>query len=217
MAGSGGSVTKAVFKAENGVTLTVQFNPTQFQFNKASEWKEHDRAGLDSDLEFQSNKPATISMELYFDSTHDGMGDVRSKWVNTLLAMTNPSVKPKDGEAADMDKKRPPKVTFLWGRFSMIGVLTKVDATYMMFSSDGLPVRAKVSVEMKEWVMNPYSAGGGGGQLSTTPVQLVTVGAGETVSAVAMRSGMSTKEFCEANNIDDPTADHTGAQYAAIG
>jgi hypothetical protein len=215
MAGSGGSgVTKAVFAPENGQALQVQFNPTQFQFNKAAEWKEHERAGLDSDLEFQSNKPATISMELYFDSTHDNMGDVRAAWVNSLLAMTNPTVTPQEGEAADMSKKRPPKVTFMWGRFSMIGVLTKVDATYLMFSSVGLPVRAKVSVEMKEWIIKPYEAGAGGSTLGTTPIQLVTVGAGETLSAVALRSGVSTKELCERNGIDNPTADHTGITVA---
>lgn len=214
MAGIGGSVTKAVFTPENGAAMEVQFNPTQFQFNKATEWKEHDRAGLDSDLEFQSNKPAAISMELYFDTTHDGMGDVRSKWVNSLLSMTNPTVQPSDGEAADMSKKRPPKVTFMWGRFSMVGVLTKVDATYLMFSSNGLPVRAKVAVEMKEWIIKPYSAGGGGGTLTSKPVQLVTVGPGETLSAIAMRAGISTKELCERNGIDNPTADHTGRSVA---
>jgi len=214
MAGIGGSVTKAVFQPENGGAFQVQFNPTQFQFNKAVEWSPHDDQGQESTLEFQKNSPASISMELYFDTTHESMGDVRQKWVNGLLNMTNPSVTPSDGQAGDITKKRPPKVTFIWGAFTMVGVLKKVDATYLMFSSSGLPVRAKVAVEMMEWKPEEYAAGSGGGTLSSKPVQLVTVGAGETVTAVALRMGMSTKEFCEKNNIDDPTADHTGATFA---
>ncbi len=215
MAGIGGSVTKAVFQPENAGAFKVQFNPTQFQFNKAVEWSPHDDQGQESTLEFQKNSPASITMELYFDTTHESMGDVRQQWVNGLLSMTNPSVSPCDGQAGSIEKKRPPKITFIWGAFTMVGVLKKVDATYLMFSSSGVPVRAKVAVEMMEWKPEKYAAGGGGGTLTSKPVQLVTVGAGETVTAVALRMGMSTKEFCSKNNIDNPTADHTGAVFAA--
>ena len=214
MAGVGGSVTKALFVPENGPSFKVQFNPTQFQFNKAVEWSPHDDQGQESTLEFQKNSPASISMELYFDTSHESMGDVRAQWVNGLLSMTNPSFSPKDGQGGDIKKKRPPRVTFIWGGFTMIGVLKKVDVTYLMFSSSGLPVRAKVSVGMMEWKPEEYKAGGGGSTLKSEPVQLVTVGSGETVTAVALRMGMSTKEFCEKNNIENPTADHTGATFA---
>jgi hypothetical protein len=214
MAGIGGSVTKAVFIPQNGGKFVVQFNPTQFQFNKAVEWSPHDDQGQESTLEFQKNSPASISMELYFDTSHESMGDVRAQWVNGLLSMTNPSCQPEAGEATALTKKRPPKVTFCWGGFTMIGVLKKIDVSYLMFSSSGLPVRAKVAIEMMEWKPEEYKAGGRGSTLTSEPVQLVTIGAGETVTAVALRMNMSTKEFCEKNNIDNPYADHTGSTYA---
>lgn len=213
MAAVGGSVKKAMFIPENGGAFKVQYNPTQFQFNKAVEWSPHDDQGQESTLEFQKNSPASITMELYFDTTHEGGSDVRAKWVNGLLAMTNPSVTPCDGQAGDIMKKRPPRVTFMWGNFTMVGVLKKVDATYLMFSSGGAPVRAKVAIEMMEWKPEEYASGSGGSGLGSAPVQLVTVAPGETVTAVALRMGMSTKEFCEANGIDNPTADHTGATF----
>ncbi len=214
MAGVGGSVTKALFVPENGPSFKVQFNPTQFQFNKAVEWTPHDDQGQESTLEFQKNSPASITMELYFDTTHQGYGDVRTLWVNTLLSMTNPSMSPEDGQASDMKKKRPPKVTFIWGQFRMSGVIKKVDATYLMFSSSGNPVRAKVSIEMMEWKPREYQAGGGSGSLNSAPVQLVKVEPGETVTAVALRMGTSTKAVCEQNNIDDPQADLSGQVLA---
>lgn len=214
MAGIGGSVTKAMFSPENGPAFEVQYNPTSFDFKKAVEWNAHDDQGQESTLEFQKNSPATITMELYFDTTHSGMGDVRQKWVNGLLHMTNPSVTPLDGQASDITKKRPPRVTFIWGAFRMVGVISNVSATFLMFSSQGLPVRAKVQVEMQEWKPEEYAAGSGGSSLTSKPVQLVTVGSGETLTAVALRMGTSTKELCERNNIDNPMGDHTGSTLA---
>jgi hypothetical protein len=214
MAGIGGSVTKAIFQPENAGPFEVQYNPTKFDFKKGVEWTPHDDQGQESTLEFQKNSPASITMELYFDTTHQGFTDVRAQWVNSLLAMTNPSVTPIDGQAADITKKRPPRVTFIWGAFRMVGVLKAVNATYLMFSSVGLPVRAQVSIEMMEWKPKEYSSGAGGGSLASEPVQLVTVGPGETLTAVALRMGSSTKQLCERNNIDKPLADHTGSTLA---
>ena len=50
--------------------------------------------------------------------------------------------------------------------------------------------------------------------LDSAPVQLVTVAPGETITAVAMRMGTSTKDVCEQNNISDATADHSGRTLA---
>ena len=87
---SGGSgVSKAVFfaEAEGGASksFTVQYNPKDFKFDKKVSWKEHDDQGQEGSLEFQKATPATMSMELIFDTTHD-KSDVRTVWVNRLSA-----------------------------------------------------------------------------------------------------------------------------------
>ena len=58
--------------------------------DKKVSWKEHDDQGQEGSLEFQKATPATMSMELIFDTTHD-KSDVRTVWVNRLLSLTNPS------------------------------------------------------------------------------------------------------------------------------
>ena len=208
MAGmSGGNVTKAVFiNREGGGPCQVQYNPTAFQYDKAVTWQEHEAQGTDkpSPIEFQKNSPATLSMDLLFDTTNEG-GDVREKWVNGILFLTNPMVKPSKGEAGKLDKKRPPRVTFMWSSFKFTGVIASANVTYLMFGSSGTPVRAKVSVQMNEWVpVEWYAPAGGGSSIGSGKVQLVTLRPGETVSALAIRMCTSTSRVCADNNIDDP-------------
>ncbi len=198
-------VTKARFESENGTSFETQYNPKDFKFDKKVTWQEHKDQGQESALEFQKNTPASMSMELTFDTTHN-KGDVRTTWVNKLLALTNPSVKPSKGEAKSLDKKRPPKVTFSWGSFQMIGVIEALNVTFLMFSSEGTPLRAKVQVKMKEWAPEEYEdgTGGSGDWYASDPVKLVTVGAGQTVTAVAMANDADWRQMCDDNGWDNP-------------
>ena len=208
---SGGNVTKAVFIGEVGGPFQVQYNPTAFQFDKPVSWQEHDEQGQQSSLEFQKSVPANLTMELMFDTTNEG-GDVREKWVNGLLHLTNPMVKPAQGESANLDKKRPPKVMFMWNSFKFNGVIESVNVTYLMFSTSGAPLRAKVNLKMKEWKPEEwYNPAGGGRSIGSGAVQLVTLRPGETVSALAIRMGSSTSRICQDNNIDDPMSVPAGA------
>jgi len=197
---SGGSLTKAIFSGENGTTIPVQYNPTNFQFSKPVSWKEHDDQGKESTLEYQKNSPASMSCELLFDGTATGE-DVRATWVGGMLSFTNPSV-PLKGEPKKM---RPPIVTFLWGDFQFKGVIESLDVTYMMFSTSGSPIRAKVGVKMKEWTPEAeYSGGAGAAGYGLGKVKLVTVGAGDTITSIAMANGTTAQAICDANNVSDP-------------
>lgn len=200
-----GGVTKARFESENGTSFETQYNPKDFKFDKKVTWQEHKDQGQESALEFQKNTPASMAMELTFDTTHN-KGDVRTTWVNKLLALTNPSVQPTEGEAKSLDKKRPPKVTFSWGSFQMIGVIEALNVTYLMFSAEGTPLRAKVQVKMKEWAPEEYEDGTGasGDWYGSEPVKLVTVGPGQTVTAVAMANDADWRKMCDDNGWDDP-------------
>ena len=120
---SGGNVAKAEIRGiEGGGGFKVQFNPTNFQFDKQVQWKEHEEQGQEATLEFQKNSPANLSFELTFDTTGSD-SDVRGAWVEPLLNLTKPEFAPQDGVASGLDKKRPPKVSFTWGEFVFLGVI----------------------------------------------------------------------------------------------
>jgi hypothetical protein len=201
---TGGSVQKAWFQSDDtGAWFEVQYNPVNFKFDKPVSWKEHDDQGKEGSLEFQKASPASMSCELTFDTTHDG-SDVRTSWVNKLLKLTNPEVSPSKGEAASLEKKRPHKVWFVWGQFALLGVIESVNATYIMFAQDGSPLRAKVTVKMKEWNPEDYEDGSGGSSYDTQAVKLVTVGSGDTVTSIAMANNAQWRDICDDNGIDDP-------------
>lgn len=205
MSTGGGSVQKAWFYNEDtGACFDLQYNPKEFKFDKPVQWQPHDEQGKESTLEFQKAQPATMSVDVLFDTTADG-SDVRTSWVNRLLELTNPEITPANGEAAELGKKRPPIVSFCWGEFYLTGVIESVAVSYMMFSSDGTPLRARCSVKMKEWTpKNAYSGGGGASGYDTAPVKLVQMQAGQTITAVAIANGTSAQAICDANGIDDP-------------
>ena len=74
-----------------GRTFSVQYNPKEFKVDKAVSWKEHDDQGqTNAGLEFQKGAPLIVTMELLFDTTHDG-SDVRER-VQGLMAFTNADV-----------------------------------------------------------------------------------------------------------------------------
>jgi hypothetical protein len=215
-AASGGDVDKAVIYPLDGGggPFRVQYNPANFQFDKQVQWKEHEEQGQEATLEFQKNSPASLAFELTFDTTKDG-ADVRTAWVNRLLDLTLPKVTPQDGQASCIEKKRPPKVGFHWGDFKFDGVIENVSTSYMMFSAAGTPLRAKVQIKMKEWVpAEQYDVGGGSSAYGSSAVKLVTLKAGETITAVALRNGTTTQAICDANGIDDPLSAKAGQQVA---
>jgi LysM repeat protein len=208
MATLGFNIKKAAFINIDGGSgpFWVQYNPTQFQYKKGLSWKDHEVQGQEAkSLEYQTSKPAQLSMELLFDTTNEsGTADVRTKYVNGLLTLTNPIIDAQDGQSAEIQKKRPPRVLFVWGTFKMTGAIENVDVTYLMFSESGIPIRAKVTVTLKEWLPELHAAGSGGRGMGNDKVKLVTMGPGETVTAVALRMGVSTSQLCADNNIDDP-------------
>lgn len=219
MSTSGGSLQKAVIASKDkpSKTLTVQYNPTNFQFTKPVQWKEHDDQGEVSKLEFQKNSPATMSCELTFDTTADG-SDVRSTYVDLLLSFTNPEIDQSgEGEGSELAKKRPHKVTFTWGTFYMLGVFESVDVAYTMFATDGNPLRAKVSLKMKEWTSKQeYTGSQGSAGYGMKRAKLVTVGAGDTVTSIAAAQGTTAQAICDANDISDPLNIQVGVTLAVF-
>ena len=182
-----------------GRTFSVQYNPKEFKVDKAVSWKEHDDQGqTNAGLEFQKGAPLIVTMELLFDTTHDG-SDVRNR-VQGLMAFTNADV-PATGEGAD--KKRPPRLQFTWGSFTITCVIESLNVSYVMFSSSGHPIRARVSLKLKEWDPKDAFGSGGGSGISGAKVKLVTAGAGATASSLAAQHGSTSRQIMSDNNIED--------------
>lgn len=197
---------KASFEVENSGFFEVQYNPEKFQIDRSANWSEASEQGQKSGLEYQKTAPAVVSMELFFDTTVDG-SDVRTSWVNKLVYALDPHIEvTKEGDqGVPLKKIRPPKIIFRWGNFQFLGVVESLNTSFIMFSEAGVPIRAKVSIKLKEFMPAAISQGGGMTQGYALPkVKLVQVQQGQSLSMLAAAAGTTAQLLADMNGISNP-------------
>jgi hypothetical protein len=131
--------------------------------------------------------------------------DVRTVWIDHLEAMTI-SKNTKGGKADKAEWSSPPVVLVEWNQLKLEAVITKLDKTFTMFGSDGAPIRATVSLELKEQKLREeITLGDQASPMLAKKVQLLNPDHGENVFSLAMKFGLDWRMIALANNIDDPT------------
>jgi hypothetical protein len=134
--------------ANESKKVICHFNPENITINKEVTWKRRPNIGDDASPPiFAGGEPLTLMLQdLLFDTTDTG-SDVRNEYkMLTELAMINKSVKDaKTGQSA------PPSCRFQWGSFlAFKAVIESVKQTFTLFKPDGTPLRAKVTVTVRE-------------------------------------------------------------------
>lgn len=152
---------------DGGATFYVQFNPKEMKLDESAAWKESKEFQVDKPLvEFDRGKASSLTMELIFDTTDTG-DDVRERWTSKLAGFVAVTV----GDEDNVHKAvRPPRCTFNWGSFSFPAVIEKVSTSFIMFASNGNPLRAKVSITLKERNEEQGGTGAGPGVTLSAPV-----------------------------------------------
>jgi hypothetical protein len=142
--------------------VVLAYNPTELSFDKGVQLAEITIPGLDSPLQqFVRGQAEKLSLELFFDSTDDGMSTgARSVTEDTdkIYALTR--IEPAS--------HAPPQVSFVWGksvpgrflpsasgnhrRESFRGLVENVKQRFTLFSPEGVPLRATVTLSIREFV-----------------------------------------------------------------
>ena len=152
-----------VFKQDGSFDqLTVQYNPSSLVFEKAVHTAEIAIPGLDSPLrQFVRGGAETASVELFFDTTESGTGAGATS-VTTLTDAFYGLVK------IDPQTHAAPVCSFIWGekfpgdrlperygnqrRTEFPCVVTSVKQDFRLFSPEGTPLRAVLTVKLEEFV-----------------------------------------------------------------
>ncbi|MGH6897099.1 MAG: CIS tube protein [Geminicoccaceae bacterium] len=156
---------KAYFERLDGEEVVerieVQYNPTEFTLTKGAQLAEIAIPGLDSPiLQFVRGQNETLALELFFDTTDGGAGaGARSvtEETNRFYAL----VKMTGRDHA------PPRCRFVWGesfpglanhqgelsaeRHAFDCVVESVTQKFTLFGSSGVPLRATLSVSLREY------------------------------------------------------------------
>ena len=120
--------------------VSVLFNPTEYSMEKSNEFASINIPGLESPmLQFSRGNLETLTMDLFFDSYEENK-DVRDYTTKiTDLLKIDPKI------------HAPPVLKFVWGSLNFTCVLSRVSKKFTMFRSDGIPVRATLSVTFNEY------------------------------------------------------------------
>ena len=149
--------------------IPVTFNPTEFTLNKGVQTAEIAIPGLDSPvLQFVRGQSETLSLDLFFDSTDSGM-DENATSVTEQTDAFYQLIK------IDGTLHAPPVVYFSWGpefpgsspntwiggvtgsqqRFGFKCIVESVRQRYTLFSPIGVPLRATLSVSLRNTKLSP--------------------------------------------------------------
>ena len=195
--GSSGS-EKAMFVNDDiGGTFHVQFNPKEMSLDESASWKESEEFTIEKPLvEFERGKASSLSMELIFDTTDTGE-DVRDKWTKKLAGFVSVNQANTGGMSASEQNKhpngRPPRCTFKWGNFTFPAVVESVKTSFIMFGSDGNPLRAKVSIKLKERNEDLQLTGSGPGVTLAAPASAFGGQANSRTEAAKISVGSNEK------------------------
>lgn len=120
-------------------TFDVQLNPSQFSHDYSISYDQTKTLGqLASNLKFSAIKPSKVSFEILLDNTGvvKGSSDVQAR-----IEKLNKIVYTYNGE-----NHEPNHVRLLWGSFLFNGRLETMSMTYTLFSPNGQPLRAKITM-----------------------------------------------------------------------
>lgn len=126
--------------------IEVQFNPTEYTLNKGAQIAEIGIPGLDSPiLQFIRGQNEKLTLDLFFDTTRDGMGDSVTDVRNRTRAIYQlVKIQPKT--------HAPPRIQFVWGKgLSFKAIVESVQQKFTLFNPQGIPLRATLSVSFREY------------------------------------------------------------------
>ncbi len=185
---------KAVIVPLGGEPIKVLFNPTQYSLDASFSLTEKPAIGSKGATQFTGGAARQLSMELLFDTYEEGT-DVR--------AHTDRIYKLVEVQPAD---HHPPILDFKWGGFVLRCMLERVSGRFTLFLDSGVPVRATLSVNFKEYI-DPTEQPALVKTESADHTKTYVIQRGDTLSAIAhaeYRSPAAWRPIAAANAIDNP-------------
>jgi hypothetical protein len=212
--------------ARGSKQIEVQINPATLRLQMASTVDTGKDAGRQK-TQYQGST-STLSFDLVFDTADEGTTDSPVD-VRTRTRQLERFVLPEMSQP----KAVPPRLEFRYGTFTVIGVMTALNSDFDLFSANGVPLRAKCAVTIKEQKpefdanqvgpgantgvgatppLPPSGAGGSGSPAGDRPTgpapqptdRSGTALAGETASDFAQRMGLDPKAWKGLQGITDP-------------
>jgi len=144
--------------------LRVHFNPETLKTSLSTNLKSSDRGSGRTTGQYIEKSESTLTLDLVFDTStkapdiHQEQGNegavtrlVHSDVRRITRNIAQFFLQTRDPSQANSDRPPPPsRCHFRWGSFGFTGMVANMNETLDYFSSDGVPLRATVSLTLKE-------------------------------------------------------------------
>jgi nucleoid-associated protein YgaU len=206
-------LVKAFLTRKDNPTLVVPclFNPKELSVEKSNQFAEVNVPGLPSPIfQFVRGNARSVTMDLFFDTYEEGI-DVRvftdriTGWDAGSMFSKLPGAS-KGLMDIDSDLHAPPVCLFIWGAFIFQCIIERVSKRFTMFLPEGIPVRATLSVTLKEYREVEVQVKEISLQSSDLTKRWV-VTQGDSLWSIAAKEYGNPGDWrliAEANNIDNP-------------
>lgn len=138
------------------LVVPCMFNPEQLTVEKSNHYATVNIPGLSTPVfQFVRGEARTVTMDLFFDTYEEGL-DVRiftdriTGWDAGSMFSKLPDIA-KGLMDIDSDLHAPPICLFIWGAFIFQCFIERATKKFTMFLPLGIPVRATVTVTLKEY------------------------------------------------------------------
>jgi len=208
------TLTELVNGTDPGKVVTVQFNPQSLKLNYSNQFASGNQP-QGSSPQFAGTSTTKLSMEIWFDvtlllpdSTPDPAGDVRNLTKDITYFMTV-----QNSNSTQQQTRTPPKLKFQWGSFLFTGTMDSMDENIDLFSPDGVPLRASVSVNLSKHDLTfEFASPGGSSAAAAGTTPLTTARQGDSLPQLAAQAGISDWQgVARANGISNPRSLQPGA------
>jgi Contractile injection system tube protein/Phage P2 GpU len=148
---------------DGGLVATAQYNPKELQIQKNVPWQKHQKGNTDGlQYEFTGAEGRTMTLDMLFDGVEE------DESIADTVSILQTLAKVRDPTSSDPEMRRPHHCVVVWGtvmgddqRFQC--VITQITAKYTMFSADGRPLRATVTLQLQEATRVSMAAGDSSG------------------------------------------------------
>jgi hypothetical protein len=181
-------ITRATFtplgSGSDGTSFEVHFNPSSLDYTITNQLQGGNGRRA---AQYVAQSTGKLSMELLFDTTDSGE-DVRV-YTEKVAKLMVPG-----GGGRSRRRPPPPRALFEWGSYSFEGIVETFREKIDFFSTDGVPLRASVSVSLSRqdlvFEAEEGAGAGAGGALGSSEDDVeARMGSGDDVDDVASSAG----------------------------
>ena len=200
-------------EAEPTKKVPVQFNPETLKVSFANQIQTPEGGGAGDQRggaaqQFVGAGTTKLTLQLWFDVNAPQEGES----VRDVRKMTEKVTHFITPEPDKRDKKKfiPPGVRFIWGSFQFDGIMESLEESLEFFSSEGVPLRASMTLNLTQQKIDLYKFPKGASQNQPLPLPgtrpLTPAKDGATAQSLASDAGKGDdwQSVAAANGIENP-------------